>query len=124
MGRDTSLVNAFFSEEVGRIYDENIDYVHVPGNIILPNTKCWMVIDLSVPQRLTLDEVPIFCYRVVRNHDGSSLRFQHVNFIGARKHSSVFPWGRFIISDMSDNEDDDKEDNGDANLPTAPQSTD
>lgn len=71
--RHIVLITTFFEDKVGRQYSDDNDYVHLPSAIFEPNAKCWMIIDLSVKQRQTLDNVPLFCYRVRTSNDGASV---------------------------------------------------
>ncbi|EEQ87312.1 uncharacterized protein BDCG_02432 [Blastomyces dermatitidis ER-3] len=112
--RHIELITTFFEQKVGRRYSDDHDYVHLPSAIFEHNVKCWMVIDLSVKRRKTLDNVPLFCYRVRTSNDGASVQFFRVNFTNARHYSNIFPWGRFLGSDTSDDSGEDEEKGGSA----------
>ncbi|PGG99832.1 hypothetical protein GX51_06124 [Blastomyces parvus] len=119
--RHIVLITTFFEEKVGRSYSDDDDYVHLPSGIFESNAKCWMILDLSVKRRKTLDNLPIFCYRVRTSNDGASVQFTRVNFALARHYSNIFPWGRFLgSSDTSDDSRGDEEEDSSA----IPQPTD
>lgn len=62
--RYTTLSESFFLDDLGRNFDDETDWIHVPANIDEPGAKCWMIMDFNKDVTVNLDNVPIRCYRV------------------------------------------------------------
>lgn len=67
--RYLTITRSFFSQIIGRDYDEEMDYIHKPGTVNMPRVKNWMV-DCSVQEGSRPEGIPILSYRVTYGDDG------------------------------------------------------
>lgn len=63
--RHMTLSERFFSADLGRYFNNEIDWIHVPANIDEPDAKCWMILDLNAVENVArVDQLPIRVFRV------------------------------------------------------------
>ncbi|KAJ0420527.1 hypothetical protein BJY00DRAFT_312948 [Aspergillus carlsbadensis] len=92
--RHMTLSCCFFSEDLGRHFNDESDWIHVPANIDVSDSgaKAWMVLDLNAKEtREEGDRVPIRVFRVV--YDSEVPTFKLTSYNEVRRFSKMLEWG-------------------------------
>ena len=70
--RHLRLVNDFCSQVLGREYNREQDYIHLPAQFDGEHQRCWMIFDLNVKVRGTsLEQISLLCFRVTYLNDNA-----------------------------------------------------
>jgi hypothetical protein len=71
--RHLRLTDDFCSMVLGREFNKETDYIHIPGQFDMEHQQCWMVLDINVKKRgLETGQIPEYYFKANYGDDSSA----------------------------------------------------